>query len=45
MQAILAKDYLTVQAIVLIIAVIYALSINFIVDLLYPLLDPRIGTR
>ncbi len=43
-QAILAKDYLTVQAIVLIIAVIYALC-NFLVDILYPLLDPRIGKR
>jgi ABC-type dipeptide/oligopeptide/nickel transport system permease component len=43
-QAILAKDYLTVQAVVLIIAVIYALA-NFAVDLLYPVLDPRIGYR
>ena len=34
-QAILAKDYLTVQAVVLIIAVLYALC-NFAVDLLYP---------
>jgi ABC-type dipeptide/oligopeptide/nickel transport system permease component len=43
-QAILSKDYLTVQAIVLIIAVIYAVA-NFAVDLLYPVLDPRIGYR
>ena len=43
-QAILAKDYLTVQAVVLIIAVIYALC-NFVVDLLYPMLDPRVGHR
>lgn len=43
-QSILAKDYLTVQAVVLIIAVIYALT-NFIVDLLYPVLDPRIANR
>jgi ABC-type dipeptide/oligopeptide/nickel transport system permease component len=43
-QAILAKDYLTVQAVVLIIAVIYALA-NFAVDLLYPVLDPRVGQR
>lgn len=43
-QAILAKDYLTVQAVVLIIAVIYALT-NFIVDLLYPVLDPRVAQR
>jgi ABC-type dipeptide/oligopeptide/nickel transport system permease component len=41
-QGILAKDYLTVQAVVLIIAVIYTLS-NLTVDLLYPVLDPRIG--
>lgn len=43
-QGILAKDYLTVQAVVLIIAVIYAFS-NLAVDLLYPVLDPRIGHR
>ncbi|TCR72662.1 ABC transporter permease [Rhizobium sp. BK376] len=43
-QSILAKDYLTVQAVVLIIAIIYALT-NFIVDLLYPVLDPRIANR
>ena len=43
-QAILAKDYLTVQAVVLIIAVIYALT-NFIVDLLYPVFDPRVANR
>jgi ABC-type dipeptide/oligopeptide/nickel transport system permease component len=43
-QAILSKDYLTVQAVVLIIAVFYALT-NFVVDLLYPVLDPRVGNR
>jgi len=43
-QAILGKDYLTVQAVVLIIAVLYALT-NFVVDLLYPVLDPRIAGR
>ncbi len=43
-QAILAKDYLTVQAVVLIIAILYA-STNFVVDLLYPVFDPRIATR
>ncbi len=43
-QAILAKDYLTVQAVVLIIAIIYALC-NFAVDVMYPLLDPRVGHR
>ncbi len=41
-QGILAKDYLTVQAVVLIIAVIYAVA-NLGVDLLYPVLDPRVG--
>jgi ABC-type dipeptide/oligopeptide/nickel transport system permease component len=43
-QSILAKDYLTVQAVVLIIACIYALT-NFAVDLLYPVFDPRIASR
>lgn len=43
-QAILAKDYLTVQAVVLIIAVLYAFT-NFAVDLLYPVLDPRVANR
>jgi ABC-type dipeptide/oligopeptide/nickel transport system permease component len=41
-QAILSKDYLTVQAVVLIVALLYAF-INFAVDLVYPLLDPRIS--
>lgn len=41
-QAILAKDYLTVQAVVLIVAVLYA-GINLVVDLLYPALDPRVA--
>jgi ABC-type dipeptide/oligopeptide/nickel transport system permease component len=40
--AILAKDYPTVQAVVLLIAVIYA-GLNLAVDLLYPVLDPRLG--
>jgi ABC-type dipeptide/oligopeptide/nickel transport system permease component len=43
-QGILAKDYLTVQAVVLIIAMIYALA-NLGVDLLYPVLDPRVGQQ
>ncbi|HEY3717159.1 MAG TPA: ABC transporter permease [Jatrophihabitantaceae bacterium] len=42
-QSILSKDYLTVQAVVLIIAVLYALT-NLAVDLLYPVLDPRVRT-
>lgn len=43
-QAILAKDYVTVQALIMMIALIYALS-NFIVDILYPVLDPRVANR
>jgi ABC-type dipeptide/oligopeptide/nickel transport system permease component len=43
-QSILNKDYPTVQAIVLIIAAFYAVT-NLVVDLLYPVLDPRIGGR
>lgn len=43
-QAILAKDYLVVQAVVLIISILYALT-NFAVDLLYPVLDPRVAGR
>ena len=43
-DAILAKDYLTVQAVVLIIALMYA-GVNLIVDLLYPILDPRVAYR
>jgi ABC-type dipeptide/oligopeptide/nickel transport system permease component len=41
-ESILSKDYATVQATVLIIAAFYAVT-NLVVDLLYPLLDPRIG--
>lgn len=43
-QAILSKDYLTVQAVVLIIAIVYA-AVNLMVDLLYPVLDPRVARR
>jgi ABC-type dipeptide/oligopeptide/nickel transport system permease component len=43
-QSILSKDYLTVQAVVLIIAVVYAV-INLLVDLMYPVLDPRVANR
>lgn len=43
-QAILSKDYLTIQGIVLVVAVLYALT-NLLVDLLYPVLDPRIAVR
>ena len=41
-ESVLSKDYPTVQAIVLIIAGFYGVT-NLIVDLLYPLLDPRVG--
>lgn len=43
-QSILAKDYMTVQATVLIVAILYAIT-NFAVDLLYPILDPRVASR
>lgn len=40
--SVLAKDYLTVQGIVLMMAILYAL-VNLFVDILYPLIDPRIA--
>jgi ABC-type dipeptide/oligopeptide/nickel transport system permease component len=40
-QSIAARDYPTVQGCILVIAVIYV-SVNFFVDLLYGVLDPRI---
>ncbi|HEY3685237.1 MAG TPA: ABC transporter permease [Streptosporangiaceae bacterium] len=43
-DAILKKDYLTVQAVVLLIAVVYAV-VNAVVDISYPLLDPRVAAR
>jgi len=43
-DSILQKDYLTVQAVVLLIAAVYAI-VNTIVDLLYPILDPRVAAR
>jgi ABC-type dipeptide/oligopeptide/nickel transport system permease component len=43
-NSILAKDYLTVQAIILFIALLYAFT-NLLIDLLYPLIDPRIVYR
>ena len=43
-NSILAKDYLTVQAIILFIAILYAFT-NLLIDLLYPLIDPRIVYR
>jgi ABC-type dipeptide/oligopeptide/nickel transport system permease component len=35
---------MTVQALIMMIALIYAFA-NFIVDILYPVLDPRVGSR
>lgn len=43
-DSILKKDYLTVQAVVLLIAVVYAV-VNAVVDVLYPVLDPRVAAR
>ncbi|MEQ8297777.1 MAG: ABC transporter permease [Nitratireductor sp.] len=43
-QAIYARDYPVVQAVVLFFAVIFV-GVNLIVDLLYAVLDPRIGYR
>jgi ABC-type dipeptide/oligopeptide/nickel transport system permease component len=40
-NSILNKDYLTVQSLILLIALVYAIT-NLIVDLLYPVADPRI---
>ena len=39
-QSIFAKDYVTVQGTVLLITFAYVFF-NFLVDLIYPLLDPR----
>lgn len=41
LNSIFQRDYLVVQACVLVIAVGYVL-VNFFVDLIYPLLDPRV---
>lgn len=41
-EAILNKDYLVVQGVVLLIALLYILA-NLAVDLLYPVFDPRIS--
>ncbi len=43
-QAIYARDFPVVQAVVFVFAVIFVL-VNLVVDLLYALLDPRIGYR
>jgi len=43
-QAIYARDFPVVQAVVFVFAVIFVL-VNLVVDLLYALLDPRIGYK
>jgi peptide/nickel transport system permease protein len=40
-DAVLARDYPTVQAVIMLFSVVYVL-INLLIDVLYPLLDPRI---
>jgi len=40
-NAIFSRDYVTVQGCILVVAVGFVL-VNFLVDLLYPLLDPRV---
>jgi peptide/nickel transport system permease protein len=41
-DAVLARDYPTVQAVILLFSAVYVL-INLLVDVAYPLLDPRIS--
>ena len=41
-DSILSKDYATTQVVVLLIAGFYVIT-NLVVDLLYPILDPRVG--
>ena len=43
-QAIQAKDYFVIQGIVLLLSVSIALTM-LVMDLVYPLIDPRIGAR
>jgi len=40
-DAVLARDYPTVQAVILLFSLVYVL-VNLVVDLLYTVLDPRI---
>jgi peptide/nickel transport system permease protein len=40
-DAVLARDYPTIQAVVLVFSVVYVV-INLLVDLTYTVLDPRI---
>jgi peptide/nickel transport system permease protein len=43
-QAIQAKDYFVIQGIVLLLSVSIALTM-LVMDLVYPLIDPRIGAK
>jgi peptide/nickel transport system permease protein len=43
-DAIFARDYAVVQGVMLFVAVIYVL-VNLLVDLAYPLFDPRVGAE
>ena len=43
-QSVLKRDYPTIQGIMLVVAVLYVI-INFITDLTYAFLDPRIRYR
>jgi peptide/nickel transport system permease protein len=40
-DAVLARDYPTVQAVIMLFSVAYVL-VNLVIDLLYTVLDPRI---
>jgi peptide/nickel transport system permease protein len=40
-EAVLARDYPTIQAVILLFSVVYVL-INLVIDILYRFLDPRI---
>jgi peptide/nickel transport system permease protein len=43
-QAIARGDYTMIQALVLLVAVVFVL-VNFVIDLLYAVFDPRIRYR
>ena len=40
-DAVLARDFPTIQAVILLFSVVYVL-INLLIDMIYTLLDPRI---
>ena len=43
-DAIFARDYPVIQACLLFIALVYV-AVNLVVDLLYPLFDPRVAAQ